>query len=152
MKKLIVAVMAIAIIAMAGVAMASGTATVSVSATVVGICKFRSGGSVTFTLDPSVGGDVTGNVTQPQFWCTKKANYTITDDGGLYDSQGSGYRMKHESEEEYIPYTFTYTASGTGQGRNNPITMNIASTVLGSDYIDKPAGNYADTVTLTINP
>ncbi len=130
---------------------AGDTATVSVSATVVGTCKFLTGGSISFTLDPSVGGNVNGTVTQPTFWCTKGASYNITDDDGLYES-GTTHRMKHETLTEYIPYSFTYTATGTGNGPSNPITMNISSTVLASDYLNASAGSYSDTVTLTITP
>jgi len=135
----------------AGQGIAGDTATVNVSATVVGTCKFISGGSITFTLDPSTGGDVSGTVTQPTFWCTKGASYTITDDDGLWES-GTTHRMKHSTLTEYIPYSFTYTATGTGNGPGNPLTMNIASTVLSADYINASAGSYSDTVTLTINP
>ncbi len=130
---------------------AGDTATVSVSATVVGTCKFTSGGSISFTLDPSVGGNVNGTVTQPTFWCTKGASYNITDDDGLYES-GTTHRMKHETLTEYIPYSFTYTATGTGNGPSNSITMNISSTVLALDYLNASAGSYSDTVTLTIAP
>lgn len=131
--------------------MATDTATVNVSATVVGTCKFNSGGSVVFSLDPSSGGAVSGTVTQPAFWCTKNTSYTITDDDGLYES-GTTHRMQHTTLTEYIPYSFNYTATGSGLGKNNAISMNITATVLEADYIDASAGSYSDTVTLTINP
>jgi spore coat protein U-like protein len=53
---------------------------------------------------------------------------------------------------EYIPYTFTYTTTGTGKGKSTAITMDIASTVAETNYINALVGSYADTVTLTINP
>jgi len=152
MKKLIVIVIAIAIIAMAGVAMAGDTATVSVSASVSGTCKFNSGTkTVSYTLDPATGGNVSGTVSQPTFWCTKGSTYTITDDNGSNKS-GTTYRMKHASLAEYIPYSFTYTDSGTGQGKSTAITMDIASTVAEAAYINASAGNYSDSVLLTIAP
>lgn len=132
-------------------ALATDTATVGVSATVTGTCKFTSGGAVSFTLDPSVGGPVTGSITQPTFWCTKGTSYTLTDNNGLYVSAGA-QRMKHGSAAEYIPYTFTYTSSGNGTGPATPITMDIASQVAATDYLNASAGSYADTVTLTITP
>jgi spore coat protein U-like protein len=126
--------------------------TVTVSATVVGTCKFNSGGSVDFgSLDPSVGTDVSGTVTQPEFWCTNGASYSITDDNGV-NNTGPTYRMKHASLAEYIPYTFSYTSSGTGSGPTSPVSMDIAADVLGSDYTGASAGSYSDTVTLTITP
>lgn len=145
---------AVAVIGVLGMASAKAadTATVAVSATVTGTCKFNSGGTVAFTLDPSVGGDVNGTVTQPVFWCTKKAAYSITDDDGLHES-GTTHRMQHATVgTEFIPYSFTYTASGEGSGPGTPITLNIASTVTGTDYVNAEAGNYADTVTLSITP
>lgn len=132
-------------------ALAGDTATVAVSATVVGTCKFNSGGTLDFTLDPSVGGAVSGTVSQPQFWCTKGASYSLSDDNGLNES-GTTHRMKHASLAEYIPYSFAYTASGTGTGPGTPINMDIAAQVLAADYLNASAGSYADTVTLTITP
>ncbi len=151
MKRFLVLLMAIGFLAAASGAMAADTASVAVSATVAGTCKFNAGGTLSFTLDPSTGGAVTGTVSQPTFWCTKGATYTLSDDDGLNPS-GTTHRMKHATLNEYIPYSFTYTASGTGLGNGNPVTMNIASTVAEADYMDVPAGSYSDTVTLTINP
>jgi spore coat protein U-like protein len=153
MKKILMAVIAVALVAMAGAAMAAGTTTVAVSATVVGTCKFTAGGAIPFgNLDPSVGTNQTPAVSQPTFWCTKGAAYTISDDAGLNETGPTARRMVHASLSEYIPYTFTYTATGTGTGPGSPFTMNIASTVLGTDYINASAGTYSDTVTLTIAP
>ena len=151
MVKRIILIVAMAMIAFSGVAVAGDTATVSVSANVVGTCLFDSGGTITFSLDPATGGDVSGSVTQPEFWCTKNATYSITDDDGINQS-GTTHRMVHASLPEYIPYTFTYTASGSGLGKTSPITMDISSTVVEADYVDASAGNYSDTVTLTITP
>ncbi len=152
MKKVLYLTMVLGLVLMlTGAGIAGDSAPVSVSATVVGTCKFLTGGSISFILDPSVGGNVNGTVTQPTFWCTKGASYTITDDDGLYES-GTTHRMKHATEDEYIPYSFSYTATGSGNGRGNPITMNISSTVLGGDYLNASAGSYSDTVTLTITP
>lgn len=153
MKKLILVVVAISIIAMSGVAMAADTALVQVSASVTGTCKFLTGGSVAFgALDPASGADMTTpTISQPTFWCTKSSSYTITDDKGENES-GNTFRLKHASLLEYIPYTFTYTALGNGGGKGSTLTMNIASTITGTDYINASAGNYADKVTLTISP
>lgn len=152
MKTFLITLIAFGLILAAGAALAAGTTTVNVSATVVGTCKFLSGGTITYTLDPSVGGTVAGNVTQqPQFWCTKGATYTITDDKGL-NASGSSLRMKHATLSEYIVYSFTYTSTGTGTGKSSPVTMNLASQVVESAYIDASAGAYTDTVTLTITP
>lgn len=151
MKKFLMAAIAVAAVAMAGTAVAADTTTVGVTATVAGNCKFLSGGSIAYALDPATGGNATGTVTQPTFWCTKASTYTITDPGGQYDSGGSK-RMKHAMLNEFIPYTFTFTATGTGAGKGTTLNMDLASTVAEADYINASAGNYSDSVTLTINP
>lgn len=131
--------------------LASDSATVAVSATVTGVCKFNSGGSVAFTLDPSVGGTVNGTVTQPAFWCTKGAAYTLSDNKGV-NGGGTATKMKHATLPDLIPYSFSYTTTGSGSGAGTPISMNIAASVLQADYINASAGSYADTVTLSITP
>jgi spore coat protein U-like protein len=151
MKKLFILLMLIGILAIASAGTAADTSTVAVSATVTGTCKFNSGGTLSFTLDPSTGGNVNGTVSQPAFWCTKGATYTISDDDGL-NASGTTHRIKHATLSEYIPYSFTYTATGTGTGKSSAITMNIASNVLEADYINASAGSYADTVTMSITP
>lgn len=149
MVKNIILIIAITMIAFSGVALASDNADVTVSANVVGTCKFNSGGSVDFgDLDPSVGGPVTGSVVQPEFWCTRNASYTISDDNG----KNGTYNMKHATLADLIPYLFTYTTTGTGDGPSNPLTMDISSSVAEADYLNASAGSYSDTVTLTINP
>ena len=140
------------VLGLTGMAMAGDTVQVNVTANVMGTCKFNTGGTMAFgALDPSIGVDVNAVVTQPTFWCTRGAGYSIADDNGLYES-GTTFRVKHALLAEYIPYTFTYTATGTGNGPTSPISMNIAGTILGADYAGASAGNYADTVTLTITP
>ena len=148
---LAVAFIILVMAAMAGRATAD-TATVGVSATVLaGSCRFNSGGTVSFTLDHATGGNVSATITQPVYRCSKDASFVISDDNGLHES-GTTHRMKHTTLNEYIPYSFTYTASGTGLGNGKPVTMDIASMVAEADYMDVPAGSYSDTVTLTINP
>lgn len=139
------------VLGFAGIALGD-TTTVAVSANVVGTCKFQVGGTMSFgALDPDSGADVIAVVTQPRFWCTNRAAYTITDDDGLY-WDGTSHRVKNAALNEYIPYTFTYTTTGTGLGKNSPITMDIAGQILGVDYVGAPEGAYSDTVTLTITP
>lgn len=156
MKKTKLSLAMIALFASAGLgstaALAGDTASVAVSATVTGNCKFNSGGAVSFALDPSATADATGTVTQPAFWCTKGSSFTLSDDDGINESGVGARRMKHATLAEYIPYSFAYTTSGTGTGKGTPITMDIASTVGNADFVNASAGAYADTVTLTINP
>lgn len=153
MKKLVGLVMVLGLVlVLTGAAMAGDSTTVAVSANVVGTCKFLTGGTMAFgDLDPSSSADKNAIVTQPTFWCTKGASYSITDDKGLYES-GTIFRVKHALLAEYIPYTFTYTSTGAGGGPGSTLTMNIAGTITFADYQNASAGNYADTVTITITP
>ena len=154
MRKSMTIFIALAVLVAGGAAWAADTTTVAVSANVVGTCRFSNPGTISFALDPSVGTDQAGSITQPRFWCTRNAGYTITDDLGSHES-GATFRMQHTTiPAEFIPYSFTYTATGTGAGAGagNLITMNIASTVLGANYVNAAAGDYSDTVSLSILP
>lgn len=154
MRKHLVLTMVLGLVlVLGGVAMAADTATVGVSANVLGTCKFiNKTGSMAFgDLDPSSGADKTASVTQPTFWCTKGTNYTISDDLGLYEV-GTQRKVKHASLADVIPYSMTYTTTGTGNGRTGTLTTDIAGTIAFADYQNASAGSYADTVTLSINP
>lgn len=153
MKTLVAVLVAIGILMMGGIAFAAGTTTVGVSANVLGRCGFNTAGTVAFgDIDPTNAPVVTPTITQPTLWCTNGTTYTITDDKGLHES-GTTFRMQHDTDAtQFIPYTFTYTASGTGAGKTSPITMNIGASIAAGTYSDAKAGAYADTVTLTINP
>ncbi len=153
MKRFMVAAVLTIVAAMAGTAMAAGTQTVAVSATVTGVCQFLTGGTINFTLNPATGGDVSGGVVQPTFWCTRGTSYTISDDSGTHELVAGSPRMQHAtSATDFIPYSLAYTTTGTGNGRTATITMDIASTVVAGDYLNALAGGYSDTITLSIAP
>jgi len=155
MKKLVGLAMVLGLVLLTGVAFAADTNTVTVTANVVGTCRFNSATSTLGfgALDPGIGGDVNAN-TSTTFWCTKNASYSITDDDGLYDTGPNANRMRHATTlTEYVPYSFSYSpATGTGNGRTSPITLDISGTVTFASYQNAAAGDYADTVVLTINP
>jgi spore coat protein U-like protein len=150
--------------------LAGDNAIVNVSANVVGTCKFNSGANLNFTLDPSSASDATATASLT-FWCTKGATYTIEDDNGANaDTETSPptHRMEHTDTAltEYIPYKFCYKSgstpasctsdttsdTGTGNGKNSPITLYFLGVVKNNDYINASAGYYSDTVTMTIRP
>lgn len=151
MKKCLTVFIALAVLAVAGAGWAA-TTTVAVSASVAGTCQFNNTGSVAFgALNQTTAPLVNGTVTNPQFWCTKNTAWTITDDLGAHET-GSTFRMTNTAGTDFIPYTFTYTTTGTGAGKTAPISMDITATVAAGTYVDVPAGTYTDTVTLTILP
>ena len=152
MNRVTAVIAAVFLAALVGSASAASNTSVPVSATVIGTCKFLTGGTMGFgNLDPSLATNVNATVTQPTFWCTKNATYTITDDDGL-NKTGTTQRLIGASHGEYIPYSFNYTASGTGAGPASTLTMNISGQILGTDYSGASQDTYSDTVTLTINP
>lgn len=153
MKKIFSMAVVIGVLAIAGSAMASGTNTLTVTASVTGTCKFVSGTStLNFgTLDPSLSSDVNGSGTTT-FWCTKGTTQTLSANNGT-NWDGSKRNMKLTTGADLIPYTLTLTPDGsTNQGPGSPRTLTISGTILNTDYISKAAGSYSDTVTLSITP
>lgn len=138
-----------------GSALAADSNTLTVTASVQGSCRFNSATSTLAfgALDPSLDTDATAS-TSVDFWCTRGSNYSISDDDGLYETGVDANRMRHAvTATEYIPYTLTYNpASGTGSGRTSPITLDISGSILNADYVNALAGDYADTVVLSITP
>jgi len=155
MRKLLGLMMVLGLVLLAGVAFAGDTNTVTVTANVVGTCKFNSATSTLAfgALDPTSGSDVNAS-TSTTFWCTKNASYTITDDDGIHELAADGNRMENTTTAgEFIPYSFSYNpTSGDGSGRTTPITLNINGTAAFASYQNAAGGDYSDTVTLTINP
>src|SRR4030067_3296760 len=110
MKKLLGLAMVLGLVLLTGVAFAADTNTVTVTANVVGTCRFNSAASTLAFggLDPSSGAPANAG-TSTTFWCTRNATYTITDDDGLHELVANGNRMQHvSSPTEFIPYTFSY--------------------------------------------
>lgn len=155
MKKTIISIVVLTFVMAAAFAEAQDTNTLTVSANVVGTCKFNSNASTLAfgALDPSLTTNATASTTT-SFWCTKGASYSLTDDDGLYDTGVNANRMRHAIDAtEFIPYTLTYTpTSGTGTGKTTPTTMTIDGTIANAAYVNALAGDYADTVVVTINP
>lgn len=148
MKKIIVLAAAV-VIGMSGAAMAAGNSTVDVSATVLGTCTITGGTAGFGNLDPAGAGLVSAVVTDPQVTCTNGAPYSITDDDGTNET-GVNANQMIDGSGNLIAYSFSYTSSGLGTG--GAVNIGLAASVAQVDYQNKPAGAYADTVTLTVTP
>ena len=162
MKKSLFVVAAIAmVIAMVGGAYAgTTTATVSATASVANVCV-AGGGSIAFgALDPATfAGPYPGGVTDPTLWCTMSDGITITDNGGQNGTTagvpltGTSWNLK--SGTDLIPYTLTYTAALTGQGKGTDIggqgagKLSLTASIAANAADNAPAGNYSDSVILT---
>lgn len=156
MKRFTVWLLAVGLVLLsAGMSMAADTNTLSVSANVVGTCKFNVATSTLAfgALDPSSVADASASNTTT-FWCTRGASYTITDDDGLYDTGPGANQMRHAVDvTEFIPYSLTLSPlSGTGSGPVTPITLTIDGLIANANYINALAGDYADTVVITVAP
>jgi spore coat protein U-like protein len=138
----------------ANLSFAADSNTLTVSASVAGTCKFSSATStLNFgALDPSVGSNVNASGST-QFWCTKGVSTdAVAGDNGAHWS-GSSRQMHDTVSGDNIPYSLTLTKDGNpNNGPTSPRTLTIDGTVLGTDYSGVSAGNYSDTVMLTINP
>jgi spore coat protein U-like protein len=138
---------------------ASTTHTLTVTATVLGTCKFNAAGPTTLTIatgagviDPSTAGPATGtaNVT---FRCTTGTTSAITGDNGLNFSGGS--RRVRNGAANYMPYAFSMVNAaqlGTGHGAGQDKTVQVNASIIATDYQNATAGAYTDTVVLTITP
>jgi spore coat protein U-like protein len=152
MKKVKLAVLALSIGILTAGHVAAATTDVPVTASVTGTCRFNAPPTVAFgALDQSSVADetATGDLT---FWCTTGTAYTLGDETnpGVADGAFSGTLVDGLNS---IDYSIAYNAtSGVGSGKTTPITSTLTATILNADYVDKPAGNYSDTVTFTITP
>ncbi len=151
MKKTALVVVVMAVIALAGAAMAADTNTLTVTANVVGTCKFNTATStLNFALDPSIGTDVTAN-TSVTYWCTRGTTAGVTATQGAHWNGTT--RQMLNGTTNYIPYTLALTGdTQIGSGPGTPLTLGISGTVLGTDYTGAAVGGYLDMVTLTVSP
>lgn len=139
--------------------LAGSSASVTVSATVLSksICKFSSASTaLSFgALDPGNPLDVTVSTTIG-FRCmgsAPMATFLITDDDGMHETAPDGNRMQHGSlPAESLPYGMTLSPTTATVPKNAPQILTVTGTVLGVDYRNAAAGNYSDTVVISIDP
>lgn len=154
MKRLILMAMAVITAVMVSSAAMAAVNTMTVSASVTGTCRFSAATSTLAfgALDPSSAAPGAGAVNV-NFWCTRGTAYSMADDDGLYETGVDANRMRHAVNlVEYIPYSISYAAAGTGLGATSPITLTVTGAIANADYINALEGAYADTVVLTVTP
>ncbi len=149
----------------AGTGYAGGTSTVSVSAVVLskGSCHFTTKtATLPFgNLDP--GNPVDKNAGTPSpviFRCQANGNnritFSITHDSGLYETGPNAPRMLNTTQTtpplQYLPYSLTLSPTSGSVPKGKDQTLTITGMVKGIDYQDALAGNYSDTVTISIDP
>ncbi len=140
-------------------ALAASSAAVTVSAVILtrSNCRFITGAATLpfGDLDPANPVDVTLSVPV-RFRCNggpPTAVYVVTDDDGTAETGPDANRMRHATlPGTFLPYAFSVSPASGAIPRNTPQTLTVTGTVRGADYQAAAAGDYADTVVLTINP
>jgi spore coat protein U-like protein len=144
-RAILKAIPAVLLVCSTGFAMASDTANMTVTASVQPICKFSTVSPLAFNIDPSDAVSQSGTVAL-LYKCTKGQAATISATGvGLTGRTltGAGGTMT---------YDLTLGAMVASTGFSAANSVNITATVLAAQYADKAAGDYSETVPLTINP
>lgn len=142
-----------------GLAMAANSTTVTVSATVIGNCKFNTPGPTTLTIansgvniDPSITGTATGSASVT-FRCTKNTSSSVSVGVTPY---AAPVTRTLTSGANTMSYTFTlsgFAQTGTGFGTGgSDLTLGLQGDIADTEYQAAAAGLYSDTITLNINP
>ena len=140
--------------AFAASAAAGDTATLAISATVSGTCKFTTGTfNMNFgTLDPSAAADQS-QVTGVSYKCTKNTAATSVS----FDADAtSPATVNITNGTDNIPVALSWTmpatqGSGFGAG-STAITMNVTGDILGTSYANVSAGAYTRNVAVVVAP
>ena len=152
MKKILLC--AVVAASFAAPAIAGDTATLAVSATVTGTCKFTTG---TFNmnfgvLDPSAAANQS-LTTGMSYKCTKGAPATSFSFDGAAVSPTS---VNITNGTDNIPVALSWTVpatQGTGFGAGSTaITMNVTGDILGTNYANVSAGVYTKNVAVVVAP
>ena len=158
-RNLLAAALAASGLLISGAAAAADTHTVTVSAVVQGTCKFNSATSTLALtnngtdVDPSLAVAATGS-TDVFFRCTKNANSTVSVAGTPYTVPVA--RSLSDGGVNSMAYTLTLTGAsqaGTGFGAGgSDLTLSVSGSIAASVVQVAAAGNYTDSVVLTIAP
>ena len=132
---------------------------VTVGATVLSAsnCKFRTaaGSVLAFgNIDPSTGANRTAtvNLTIRCGGSAATASWAITADNGLYGVGPGQPRMRHAvTPAEYLPFTLNTPITGIS-AKNVDTVVPITGTITPAQFQNALAGNYADTIVLTLSP
>ena len=143
-----------------GIGHAADSNSLSVTATVIskGNCTFHTKTSALDfgSLDPANPIDKSVNTTiiyRCQAQGNRPITFTITDDGGLYETGPNAPRMRHTTQPtEYLSYSLTLNPTSGTVPKTVDFPLTITGTVRGVDYQNVAVGNYSDTVVVSINP
>jgi spore coat protein U-like protein len=136
---------------------AQATVSVNATATVTSICNVH-GGTLPFGTVNADGVDVTVDAAGGiSIQCTKGTSVAITNDGGLNGGSGKNLFMDGGTTTK-LPYSIDYNtpltgdgAAGTNIGAKGTGLLSLTGTVTHSAAEGVIAGNYSDTLVLTLS-
>lgn len=108
-----------------------------------GVLNPASGATVSVPLAAAtLNADKVGDCTVPM---------TISADAGLWSS--GGLRLKNTASADYIAYSLApMPQTLAAPGNKLYVSFTFTGTVAGSAYANAPAGNYSDTVMISVTP
>ena len=72
---------------------------------------------------------------------------------GSYDSAPNARRMRHATTlTEFLPYTLRLTPASDTTDKNGTLAFTVDGAILASQFQNVMAGNYTDTVTISVSP
>ena len=161
-KEKFIALVLVGFLGLPNVIMAAGSvaANMPVSATVLSTskCRFNAPGSTTLafgTIDPSgiANATATGSLVIICAGSAPSATFAITDDSGLNSTGVGAYRMQHAvTATAFLGYSVGYSPQTATIPKNTNQTITVTGTVTPAQYGNAIAGNFTDTVTVTVSP
>lgn len=147
-------VVAALVVALAAGAALADTQSLSVTASVTGVCKFNSGQTPVLAfgaIDPSGTTNATASASV-LYRCTTGTAATVSSAvTGARTLTGTGTAA---GDTMNYSLAFTSGASGTGAGfgAGKDLTLVVGGTITPANYQNKTVGSYSDSVTLTVTP
>jgi spore coat protein U-like protein len=129
-----------------GAAFASDSQSLTVTATVSAVCKFVAVPAISFTIDPSLTGNQTGNATVT-YKCTNGQSPTFATGAGTLTGRTLTFGAAT------MAYDLSVSGATAGDGFSGAAqSMTLTATVGQAAYQDAVAGAYTETLSLTVNP
>jgi hypothetical protein len=171
-KYILVVAVVIMVVVMAGSVWATpATQTVTTTATVQGLCKNGTNGTLTFPgpIDPSSGANVTASTAGLTYSCSNGATFMITGIAGgtggiggvsggdctgftgtMKDGGGTGVNtLQYTLACATAPFAGPYTGQGFGPGK--AVSVVLSGTITPTEFQNAFAAAYTDIVTVTVS-
>lgn len=133
---------------------AADTQPLSVTASVMGVCKFNTGQSPVLAfgaINPSGTLDATGSATV-KYRCTNGTAATITS-AGVTGARTMAGAVAGNTLAYSLAFTSGATGTGTGFGAGGTdLSLVLGGTITAAQYNTAKADSYSETVTLTVTP